>query len=212
MPDLRTGVGAARSLPIASWVAARGRCRHCGAAVSAFYPAIELAALGIALWAAAVIDDMALLWASCGLGWCLLALAAIDLRVGLLPDVLTLSLTAAGFGITALTDSPMLPWHLLGATLGYFLFAGVNVLYRRLRGRDGIGGGDAKLLAAAGAWLSWQGLPSVVLIAAVAGLAAALTLRLTGRALAADTRIAFGPGLCLGLWLVWMYGPLAPGR
>jgi leader peptidase (prepilin peptidase)/N-methyltransferase len=98
----------------------------------------------------------------------------------------------------------------IGAAAGYAFFCLVGVAYRRLRGRAGLGGGDAKLLAAAGAWVAWQGLPSVVLLGALTSFAVPLGQRLGGRALRLDARIPFGPGLCLGLWLVWLYGPLAP--
>jgi hypothetical protein len=80
--------------PLLSWAVLRGRCRHCGARIGWIYPAVELGALGVAVWAASVVEGW-LLWVSCGLGWTLLALAAIDLRHYLLPNALTLPLAAA---------------------------------------------------------------------------------------------------------------------
>jgi leader peptidase (prepilin peptidase)/N-methyltransferase len=77
-----------------------------------------------------------------------------------------------------------------------------------LRGREGLGFGDAKLLAAGGAWLSWQSVPSVVLIAAVLALAVVLGIALVRRTrLSAATRVPFGPYLAAAIWLVWLYGP-----
>ena len=84
-------------------------------------------------------------------------------------------------------------------------------VYRRVRGREGLGLGDAKLLAAAGAWLGWQALPSVVLIAAACGLALALATALGGGKLGWTSRIAFGPHLALAFWLVWLFGPVVIG-
>lgn len=195
-------------IPIASWLVLQGRCRHCGANITAQPLLIELGALLVAVWAASVSDGLPL-WAGCILGWTLLTLAAIDFRDGILPDVLTLPLIVLGLGATYL----LTPWALLdsaiGAVAGFVLFAAIRWLYRRLRGREGLGLGDAKLLAAGGAWLGWDGLPSVVLIGAGAGLVLALIMsRRGGEQLTLNQRIPFGPALCLGIWLVWLYGPL----
>jgi len=194
-------------VPIASWVALRGRCRHCGAKFTALPLVIELGAVLVALWAASVSDGLAL-WAGCVLGWTLLSLAAIDFRDGILPDVLTLPLIVAGLAATYF----LTPWQLLdsaiGAVAGFVIFASIRWLYRRLRGREGLGLGDAKLLAASGAWVAWDGLPSVVLIGAAAGLAIALVMSRRSERLALDQQLPFGPALCLGTWLVWLYGPI----
>lgn len=199
---------AARDLvPIVSWICLRGRCRSCAAPIGWHYPAVELAGAAIGLSAVAVFSGW-LVWVSCVLGWTLLALALIDLRCYRLPDLLTLPTLLTGLGVTAWARPASLPDHLLGALVGYGVLAGVAWLYRRLRGRDGIGLGDAKLLAAAGAWLSWQALPGVVLIAAVLALAFAVATSLWQRVpLAATTRVPFGPGLSMAIWLVWLYGP-----
>lgn len=196
-------------VPLLSWLAARGRCRHCGHRLGAFYPLIELAAAAVALAAVLVLGDAGawLIGASLFLGWTLLALAWIDGRHMVLPDVLTLPLVPAGL-LVAWTVSPeSLPAHLLGAALGYAGLSAVAALYRRARGRAGLGAGDAKLLAAAGAWLSWEALPSVLLIAGALGLAFALAGG-AGRSLAADTAVPFGPALAGAFWLVWLFGPV----
>lgn len=200
-------LGALDLVPLASWLATRGRCRYCGAAIGRFYPAIELGATAIALWAASIADG-GLLWATCILGWALLTLALIDLRAGILPDILTLPLLVLGLGVTYLSDASRLADSAIGAVAGFLFFASIRWLYRRLRGREGIGLGDAKLLAAAGAWVAWDGLPSVVFVAAVLGLGAALVMALRGRRITGDLSLAFGPALCAGLWIVWLYGPL----
>jgi leader peptidase (prepilin peptidase)/N-methyltransferase len=208
-PDCGHRLGPLDLVPIASWLWSRGRCRHCAGPVSRLYPAIELAALGLAIWAATAAGSPLLLWASCGLAWVLLALAATDMREGLLPDALTLPLIPAGLATTYLADPGEVPAHVIGVLAGFLVFAAVRLAYRRLRGREGLGRGDAKLLAAAGAWVSWTGLPSVVVIAAVVGLASTLIPYSRGQKLALDSRLAFGPGLCVGFWLVWLYGPLS---
>jgi leader peptidase (prepilin peptidase)/N-methyltransferase len=200
-------LGARDLVPLLSWLARRGRCGCGKVRLGAFYPGIELAALGVALSATLVLSGW-LLWASLALGWTLLALAAIDLRHYLLPDALTLPLIAAGLAVAWLIEPARLGDHALGAAAGFIGFTVIAWLYRRLREREGLGRGDAKLLGAGGAWLGWQALPSVVALAAVVALAVALAGTLLGAKLGATTKIAFGPYLALAIWLVWLYGPL----
>ncbi len=197
-------------VPIAGWLANRGRCRLCGHAVSALYPAIELAATLIAVWSLAVLPGW-LAWAGAALGWTLLALSVIDARHLLLPDELTLPLIPAGLAVTWTVAPDMLAAHILAAIGGFLLFAVLALAYRRLRGREGIGLGDAKLLAAAGAWVSWQGLPGVILLAAAGGLVGAMAKRLATGSLEVGHPLPFGPYLAGGLWLVWLYGPIGFG-
>jgi leader peptidase (prepilin peptidase) / N-methyltransferase len=97
---------------------------------------------------------------------------------------------------------------LIGAASGLTFIIALRYIYRLIRHREGIGLGDAKLLAAAGAWAGWIGLPSVVLIAAVSGLAFAVGLGLAGKGMSATDRVPFGVFLSFGLWVVWLYGPL----
>lgn len=200
-------LGPAELVPLASYALLRGRCRGCAAPIAPFHPGVELAALAVALWAVLAADGAppARLWADLGLGWTLLALAWIDLEHGRLPDVLTLPLVVAGLLATWAVEPAALLDHALGAVLGYAAFALLTLAYRAWRGREGLGGGDAKLLAAAGAWVGWGGLDLVVVIGALAGLATALLLRRPGVPLGAATAVPFGPGLALGLWLVRLH-------
>lgn len=198
-------------VPLISWAVLRGRCRACSARIDLFHPAMELGALAIAIWSTAVFADPALLWASCFLGWVLLALAAADLKYFLLPDFLTLPLIAAGLAATWLLAGSSFTASLIGAALGYAFVLILREVYRKLRRREGMGMGDAKLLAASGAWVTWQGLPSVILLGAVTGLAYALLRFGRNGSLALTDRVPFGAFLCLGTWIVWLYGPLVAG-
>lgn len=197
-------------VPLASFVALRGRCRACGAAIARFHPAVEIAASAVAAIAVLAAPDAAHAWAGCVLGWALLALAWIDWEHWRLPDALTLPLLLLGLAATGLLAPPPLlaplTAHAAAAALGYLAFRGVSALYRRLRGRDGLGEGDAKLLAAAGAWVGPAALSSVILVAALAGLVLALGLRLRGRAVGSDTALPFGPCLAFATWAVWLWG------
>ncbi len=145
------------------------------------------------------------------LGWALLWLAVIDLREFRLPDRITLPLIAAGL-LSGLILHPALIWdHAAGAAAGYILFRLIESAFRQVRGYDGLGRGDAKLLAAGGAWVAWYGLPSVVLIASLAGIIQALLAgHLRSRA-ATKKPLPFGPALALSIWLVWLFGPLQWG-
>ncbi len=129
----------------------------------------------------------------------LAALAAIDLRRQVLPDLLTLPLLVAGL----LLAGDGLADRALAAVLGWSAFAGLAAAYRRLRGIDGLGGGDAKLLAAAGAWVGTAGLPWVILLAAAGGLAAVAALSLAAT-WSPGRRLPFGPFLAVAFWGVWM--------
>ena len=194
-------LGAPDLVPIVSFVALRGRCRFCGAAIARSHLWVELSAVTIALWAAASGESGALLWAGCALGWTLLGLAWIDAVSLRLPDVLTLPLLLAGLTEAAALEPDALAGRVVGAVSAY---AGLWLLawvYRRLRGREGLGMGDAKLLAAAGAWVGGLLLPDVLLGAALAGLAWALR---RGRP-DPDERVPFGPFIAASTWLVWLY-------
>lgn len=194
-------------IPLVSYALARGRCRYCGGSIGSFPVVIELAALAIAVWAAtAVFDDE--LWWSCVLGWTLLTLAWIDLRTMLLPDVLTLPLLAIGLLETAFVMPDALVDHALGAAFAYLSLTILAWSWRWFRGRDGLGMGDAKLLAAIGAWLGLSELPFALLLAACAGLAAAGAAAVMGKRVTTATPIPFGPFLALAGWLLWLYGDL----
>lgn len=193
-------------IPLLSFVAARGKCRHCGQSIGRFHMLVELAAVGVAAWVVVFETDPELIWIDCGLGWTLLTLAWIDWTAMVLPDVLTLPLLVAGLGLTFQWQAEALVDHALASAVGYLSFQGLALAYRRLRGRDGLGGGDAKLIAAAGAWCGIGLLPFVVFISAVLGLLAALGLALSGRDMTSRTQIPFGPCIALAFWLAWMCG------
>jgi leader peptidase (prepilin peptidase)/N-methyltransferase len=192
-------------VPIGSYIFTQGKCRHCRAPIGRFHLLVELAALGVAIWAVSI-DEGFRLWADCGLGWVLLTLAWIDARHMILPDLLTLPLVLAGLGVSFVLDPGNIIDHAAGAAVGFLLFLAVARTYRALRGRDGLGEGDAKLLAASGAWVTWAGLADVIVIAALAGIGVALFARLRGGQLHGQTAIPFGPCLAFATWLVWLYG------
>ena len=152
-------------------------------------------------------DDLARLWFDCVLGWTLLALGWIDWEHMILPDALTLPLIPLGLAATAWTGAPETNLDHAAATLvGYVAFRAVSAAYRRLRGRDGLGEGDAKLLAAGGAWLGLSGLAPMILLGATSGLLLAGLQALRGRPVSATTALPFGTNLAFGFWLLRLYG------
>ena len=203
-------LGARDLLPIVSWLSNRARCRRCGAKLSIFYPLVEVSAFAAAAWAALVTSGW-LLAATVVLGWILLALALIDWRAQLLPDVLTIPLAAAGIAVTWIMRPAALAEHLLGLAGGALAFIAIGAAYRATRKQEGIGLGDAKLLGALGAWISWSGLPTAVVYAGVIGLSGVFVLSLAGQPVTTRDRLPLGTFLALGGWLVWLYGPLTFG-
>ena len=131
------------------------------------------------------------------IGLWLAMIAVIDLKSLRIPDYLSLPLVIVGLGVAWFDQNRVIADHLIGAGAGFLAMAGFGQAYFRLRGREGLGLGDAKLFAAAGAWLGWQGLPPVLLIASVGGLTWAVVTRQKGE-------LAFGPWLALSFWLVWV--------
>jgi leader peptidase (prepilin peptidase)/N-methyltransferase len=200
-------LGPADLVPIASFIALHGRCRHCAAPIARMHLAIELAALLVPLCAlSAGLRAPDVLWLGCGLGWTLLALGWIDALWLRLPDSLTLPLLLAGLAQCWVLTPARLADHALAAIAAWAGLRGVALVYRRLRHRDGLGAGDAKLYAAAGAWIGLAGLPYVLLIAALLGLAAAGAGRLAGQRLTLASRIPFGPPLAAAIFMVWLAG------
>lgn len=149
--------------------------------------------------------EIASVFATALLGSTLLALSLIDLRTHRLPDLLTLPLAALGLSLPLWTETALpLEQRLIGLVLGFATLWAIATLFRRLRGYDGLGLGDAKLLGAAGAWLGPLALAPVMLIATSAALLAVGGAVLVGQKVTARTAIPFGPFLCLGFFALWI--------
>jgi leader peptidase (prepilin peptidase)/N-methyltransferase len=141
-------------------------------------------------------------------GWQLLLIAVVDAEQYWLPDRLTLPLLASGLAAAAALEEHTLLEAVTGAAGGFLTLWLLAWGYQRLRGRQGLGGGDPILLAAVGAWTGWMGLPSVLLWSALAGLSVAVGQAACGRAVTGTDRLPFGVFLAMGGWLTWMFGPL----
>ena len=168
-PKCRHQITALENIPLLSWLWLRGRCSACGTSISARYPLVELltALLSAAVawkWGASMQALGALL-----LVWTLIALAFIDLDTTLLPDSLTLPLVWLGLLFNLNGHFANLPDAVIGAMAGYGVLWSVYWLFKLATGKEGMGFGDFKLLAAIGAWLGWQMLPVTLLLSSVVG-------------------------------------------
>ena len=185
------------NIPVVSWIALRGRCAHCHAGVSVRYPLIELASAACAAGALLAFGPTGKALAAFMLCAGLIAASAIDLEHQMLYDEITQPLLWAGLLINVAGTFATLREAVIGAVAGYLALWSVYWLFRLLRGVEGMGHGDFKLLAALGAWLGWSALPQIVVIAAVAGALVGIAATLSGR-MRFEEPLPFGPYLAAG--------------
>jgi leader peptidase (prepilin peptidase)/N-methyltransferase len=211
-PKCKAPIGALQNIPVLSYLVLKGRCANCGTAISARYPLVE-ALTGIL--SALVAWKFGFGWAALAglvLTWFLIALACIDLDHQLLPDSLTLPLLWLGLCASLwlpLSAGAAVPVDvrssLTGAIAGYVSLWSVYHLFRLLTGKEGMGYGDFKLFAALGAWLGWQMLLPIILLASAVGAVTGIAM-LTIRKQHRSTPIAFGPFLAAAGWLMLLFG------
>lgn len=201
-------------IPLIGYLANRGRCRNCQAAIDPIHPLTEIAAALIGALAITIHPNLFGV-AGAVLGWALLLLAVLDIRHFWLPDRVTLPLVLVGLGAASLFGAPPLLSAAIGAIAGYLLLTIINLLYRAMRGRDGLGGGDSKLMAAIGAWLGWEMLPLILLLASTTGLIMVLIFAVRGREISGADRLPFGAFLAFVAWPLWLardaLGGILPG-
>jgi leader peptidase (prepilin peptidase)/N-methyltransferase len=190
-------------VPLLGWLIARGKCRTCGARIDPVHPLMELGCALIGGFCAWAFPPLPAALFAVG-GWLLLTLAVLDARHLWLPDALTLPLAALGLTLGDWVLPAPFPDRVIGAFAGAGGLALLALGYRRLRGRDGLGLGDAKLLGAIGAWMGWQALPFVLLIASAAALLWVLGRSIRGMPVDAQTRVPLGTFLCLAVVPAWV--------
>ena len=182
------------NVPVLSYLMLGGRCSACRWRIPVRYPIVEVCGALVAGAAAIRFGAGAATAGACLLGWGLLAVSTIDVETRLLPDSITIPLLWSGLAFNLLDTFAPLGDCVIGAIAGYAVLWAVYHGFRLLTGREGMGHGDFKLLALLGAWLGWQALPAIVLLASLAGAAAGIMLVARGRA-ARDTPLPFGPYL-----------------
>jgi leader peptidase (prepilin peptidase)/N-methyltransferase len=201
-----------RMIPVFSWLVSWGRCANCADPIPLRYPLIEISSSLIGVWAGLHHTELAPGLLTAVLGWQLLLLAVVDAEHFWLPDQLTLPLLLSGF-IAAFClrphDAGAAIVHAgLGALLGFSGLWLIARLYRIVRKRDGLGGGDPYMLGAGGAWVGALALPTTLLWASAAGLSLIVAQLAVRRKVRATDRLPFGVFLAIGLWMTWLYGPL----
>ena len=196
-------------IPVVSWLFLRGRCAHCKTRISIRYPLVELVSAGLAVLAWQSTGDTLAALAIYGFSMTLVVGGIIDWNSQWLPDRITLPLLWVGLFLASINQNPLgldLQHALWGAMAGYLTFWLMATGFRLVTGRDGLGGGDTKLLAALGAWLGGLALPQLLLMSSLLGLLIALWFRLRN---GEQGEFPFGPALAAsGLILFWHPLPL----
>ncbi|HDT5892504.1 prepilin peptidase [Aeromonas hydrophila] len=204
-PHCGHAITAMENIPLLSWLWLKGRCRECQAPISVRYPLVELLTALLSLVVAATFAPGWGLLAALLLTWVLVALTFIDLDKMLLPDQLTLPLLWGGLlfnlagGFSPLADA------VIGAMAGYLVLWSLYWAFKLLTGKEGMGYGDFKLLAALGAWLGWQALPIVLLLSSLVGAFIGIGLILL-RNHHQNKPIPFGPYLAIAGWIALLWG------
>jgi len=198
-------ITALQNIPILSWLALRGKCAACRTRIAARYPLVELAAGLIGAYAAWRYGPTLAALGAAAFGWALIALAVIDLDTQLLPDDITLPLLWAGLLVNLGGTLVPLGTAVIGAVAGYLALWLVYWAFKLATGKEGMGHGDFKLLAAIGAWLGWQKLPLVILLSSVVGAAVGIALIVFARH-GRGKPIPFGPYLAAAGLIALFWG------
>jgi leader peptidase (prepilin peptidase)/N-methyltransferase len=204
-PSCGHQISALENIPIISYLFLRGKCRSCQAAISVQYPLVELAT---ALLSAFVVWKLGYTWQALGgliFTWTLIALSIIDLKTQLLPDSMTLPLLWLGLIINLQNIFTHYSSSLLGAVFGYLSLWLVYHAFKLITGKEGMGYGDFKLLAALGAWMGWQMLPLVIILSSLLGASIGIALMVVGKH-KQGVPIPFGPFLAGAGWVAFFWG------
>ncbi|MFN4324847.1 MAG: prepilin peptidase [Azonexus sp.] len=194
-PQCGHGITALENIPLLSYLLIlKGKCSACGARISLRYPVVEALTALLSAYAAWHFGPTVQTVGALLLLWALIALAAIDLDTQLLPDAITLPLVWLGLLFNLSATYTDLPSAVIGAMAGYLALWSVFWLFKLATGKEGMGYGDFKLLAALGAWLGWQMLPAIILLSSLVGAAVGITLIIAARH-GRNVPIPFGPYL-----------------
>jgi len=205
-PNCGYRIGAMENIPIVSYLLLKGKCAGCGAAISPRYPLIELLTGLLSAYAAWHFGPTMQAAGALLLLWALIALAAIDLDTQLLPDAITLPLLWLGLAFNIAHTYVDLNTAVIGAMAGYLSLWSVFWLFKLATGKEGMGYGDFKLLAALGAWLGWSMLPTIILLSSVVGAGVGISLIVAARH-GRNVPIPFGPYLAAAGGIALFWGP-----
>lgn len=198
-------ISALENIPIISYLILRGRCANCHASISLSYPLVEAITAVLSGFAAWHFGFDGFLIAALIFVWAMLVLTFIDLNTQLLPDSITLPLLWIGLIVNLHNGFTDIRSAVIGAVAGYLVLWSIYWLFKLLTGKEGMGYGDFKLLAAIGAWLGWQLLPQVLLLSSIVGAVIGSVLLLT-TARSKNTTLPFGPYLAGGGLIALFWG------
>ncbi len=204
-PDCGHGIRPYENIPLVSYLALGGKCSSCKSRISIRYPLVELTTALLFVLTVWHFGPTLQGLTALVLTAFLIAMTGIDIDHQLLPDNLTLPLMWGGILLSFWSVHTDLASSVIGAASGYLLLWSIYHLFRLLTGKEGMGYGDFKLLAALGAWMGWQMLPLVVLLSSVVGAAVGLALMATGR-LKRDKPMPFGPFIAAAGWIALIWG------
>ena len=204
-PGCKQAIKPWHNIPVLSWLALRGQCASCGMRISSRYPLIELLTGLLSAAAAATFGPQPELIGALFLIWSLIALTGIDIDTQLLPDSMTLPLLWLGLLFNLFGAFAPLVDAVIGAMLGYLSLWSVYWLFKLATGKEGMGYGDFKLLAALGAWFGWQAIPLIILLSSFVGAALGIAI-LIARRKGRDTPMPFGPYLAGAGLLTLFFG------
>jgi leader peptidase (prepilin peptidase)/N-methyltransferase len=204
-PACGQGISARDNIPIFSYLIQHGRCRKCKARIALRYPIVEILGAIVAIISIYCFGVSLAALGAAGLGWALIALAGIDLDHHLLPDSITMPLLWAGLILNLSGTYAPLENAVIGAIAGYLILWAVYWAFKLATGKEGMGYGDFKLLAALGAWTGWQQLPVIILLASAVGAILGIALILAKRQDRSQP-IPFGPFLATAGWLALLCG------
>lgn len=210
-PSCKTPLRVRDNLPLISFFASGGKCAHCGAAISPRYPVVEALTAALSVWVASHFGFTLAGFAALGFTFVLIALTFIDADTTLLPDSLTLPLLWAGLLLNLNGTFAPLREAVIGAAAGYLILWSIYWLFKLATGKEGMGYGDFKLLAALGAWFGWKMLLPILLLSSVVGAAVGIVLLVLARR-GRDIPIPFGPYLAAAGFIVLIFGPEIAGR
>jgi len=204
-PSCDAAISPWQNIPVLSYIVLLGKCRNCKTHISLRYPLVEIATAILTVVVAVKFGLSLECLVAVPITWCLVALSMIDYDHQLLPDSLTLPLLWAGLLASLIPIFTNPADAILGATAGYLVLWTIYQLFKFATGKEGMGYGDFKLLAAFGAWLGWQSLPTIILVSSLAGsIIGILLIVLTKRN--KNVPIPFGPFIAIAGWVVMVFG------
>lgn len=198
-------IAAWENVPVISYLFLRGKCSSCKASISVRYPIIELVTGLLSLSVIYFFGPTPLGLAALVFTWALIALTTIDVDTQLLPDDITLPLLWLGLIINSFGLVTSLQSALWGAIAGYMVLWSIYWLFKLITGKEGMGYGDFKLLAALGAWMGWQYLPQIILLSSLVGAIIGIALMIIKKR-GKDIPIPFGPYLAIAGWIAFVWG------